>query len=218
MATKNKKEIRAANNMENKTNNKINCSSFLKDFAQIVKDMKSFDTKREWVINRGREILKTSKQAIYCIHRNDKNNASALINKNKKEIGDIKKVINNNLQLKRIMSSSLQEFVEAVCIYEFVYNKKVSALNEFSEMDIDSEDYLLGVCDFTGELSRRAVISSINKQYGEVARIKEAIEIMFGEFLKLDLRNEELRRKMDSIKWNLNKVEGLLYDITMKER
>ncbi|MBT7927970.1 hypothetical protein HN695_06565, partial [Candidatus Woesearchaeota archaeon] len=33
----------------------------------------------------------------------------------------------------------------------------------------------------------------------------------------MDLRNGELRKKSDAIKWNLKKIEDILYDISMKK-
>jgi hypothetical protein len=34
--------------------------------------------------------------------------------------------------------------------------------------------------------------------------------------MKFDLRNGELRKKFDEIKWNLKKIEDIAYDIKMK--
>ena len=52
-----------------------------------------------------------------------------------------------------------------------------------------------------------------NKDPDEVVRIKDCVEEIFGEFLKIDLRNGTLRKKSDSIKWNLKKLEEIMYDI-----
>ena len=73
----------------------------------------------------------------------------------------------------------------------------------------------MGLCDLAGELARKAVTVA-NKDPKIVKRIKDIIEEIFGEFLKLNLRNGELRKKSDSLKWNLNKVEEILYDINKK--
>ena len=44
-------------------------------------------------------------------------------------------------------------------------------------------------------------------------KIKNFVEDVYGEFLKFDLRNGQLRKKSDSIKWNLKKLEEILYDL-----
>jgi predicted translin family RNA/ssDNA-binding protein len=74
----------------------------------------------------------------------------------------------------------------------------------------------LGICDLTGELTRRAV-SLVTKGKGkEVLVIKNFVEDIYGEFLKFDLRNGNLRKKYDSIKWNLKKLEEIMYDLSKK--
>ena len=83
-------------------------------------------------------------------------------------------------------------------------------------MKVDVEHYLLGLCDLTGELVRKAVNDIIRKKYGNALKIKELVEEIYGEFLKLDLRNNELRVKSDSIKYNLKKLEDIVYDLKIK--
>ncbi|GAG22250.1 unnamed protein product, partial [marine sediment metagenome] len=52
--------------------------------------------------------------------------------------------------------------------------------------------------------------------FKEALKIKAFVDEIYGEFLKFDLRNSELRRKSDSIKWNLKKLEDVIFDITLK--
>ena len=58
---------------------------------------------------------------------------------------------------------------------------------------------------------------SVNSQK-RAEKIKELVHDIYGEFLKLHLRNGELRKKSDAIKWNLKKLEEVMYDISMKGR
>ena len=113
-----------------------------------------------------------------------------------------------------IQKVALQEYVEALCYYEFVRSSKILTRDD---LRVDTEDYLMGLCDLTGELTRRMVFKTIEKNFDEVIKIKDLVEEIYGEFLKFDLRNGELRKKSDSIKWNLKKIEDVLYDINMKD-
>ena len=81
---------------------------------------------------------------------------------------------------------------------------------------MDAENYLLGVCDLTGELARRAIFSVVNENYKEVKKINEFVETIHNEFLDFELRNGEIRRKSDSIKWNLKKIEETMYDLKIR--
>ena len=44
------------------------------------------------------------------------------------------------------------------------------------------------------------------------------IDAIHGQLLQFDLRNGELRKKYDSIKYNLQKAENTLYDLTLNPR
>ena len=109
-----------------------------------------------------------------------------------------------------ISSVAFQEYVEAITYYEFVCEKNIST---HKHLGVDVESYLMGLCDLTGKLVRKAVDEAINKRFKEVERIRGFVDEIYGEFLKFDLRNGELRKKSDSIKWNLRKLEDLCLSI-----
>ena len=175
--------------------------------------MHNLDLKREEVIQTSRHIINLSKQIIYAAQRNDLKEAEISIKKIKEKIKKLKKInINSDTN---INSVAFQEYVEAISFYEFVKNKKIPAR---AALGVSAEDYLSGLCDLTGELVRKAIYDVIHKKFDEAARIKELVHDIYGEFLKLHLRNGELRKKSDSIKWNLKKLEEVMYDIEMKGR
>ena len=70
----------------------------------------------------------------------------------------------------------------------------------------------------TGELGRKAVHDAIKNDVDSCMKIKEVVEEIHGEFLKFNLRNGELRKKSDSIKWNLNKLEDLMLSLKLNKR
>lgn len=182
-----------------------------KDFQLIRKDISNADKQREIVIKESRDILKYSKHAIYAIHRNDMKNADSLLKKAAFKIKKLRKMKQSHST--NAFNSALQEYAEAFCYFGFVKNNKIPTRRE---LGIDFENYLLGICDLTGELGRRAVNSVIKKRYKEVIKIKEVVEDIYGEFLNFNLRNSELRKKSDSIKWNLKKIEDIVYDLNIK--
>jgi len=180
-----------------------------KDFIKIRKEMKDNDNKRESLIRDSRDILKLSKQIIYSIHRGDLKKAESL---SKKIKDDVKKLPSQdyNTGMKKV---ALQEFVEAIALLNFVKLNKVSSRKDFN---VNTEAYLCGICDLSGELLRLAVNAAINKNDKEVLKIKGVVEEIYGEFLQLDLRNGELRKKSDQIKWSLQKLEDMAYNISKK--
>lgn len=184
-----------------------------KEFDSIREEMHKIDLKREEVIQLSREIITVSKQIIYAAQRNDLKEAEDSIRKIKDKVKKLKKI--NIITDTNIHSVAFQEYVEAIAFYEFVKNKKIPTK---ASLGVSAEDYLSGLCDLTGELGRKAIYDVIHKKFDEAERIKELVHDIYGEFLKLHLRNGELRKKSDSIKWNLKKLEEVMYDISMKGR
>ena len=186
------------------------------ELKKIKQELVEFDKQRENTIFLARIILKASKSAIYSTHRADFKKAKKQLDEAESNIKKTEKLIKKIPKLRSvgIYSNALEEYVEAKCFYGFVKDKK---LPKASQLPVTSEEYLLGLCDFTGEMGRVAVILATNKKFKQVKQIKDVVEEIFGFFSSIDLRNGELRKKSDSIKWNLKKIEEVLYDIPMKK-
>ena len=184
------------------------------DFEEIRKEMEDFDKRRELTIQQSREIIRLSKLIIYATHRDDLGEAKKLIAQiktKKKELDKISKVPLDT----EMHNVAEQEYVEALCYYEFVESKKIPTK---SGLGVNTENYLSGLCDLTGELGRKAVADVINKKFEHALLIKELVDEIYGEFLKFNLRNSELRKKSDQIKWNLKKLEDIIFDVKIKGR
>jgi predicted translin family RNA/ssDNA-binding protein len=185
-----------------------------KIFAKLRKELEETDIEREKLIISSRPILKESKQAIYALHRDSIKEAKKGLDEAKKGIDLLRKIVKDNPTLgEGIYNSALQEYSEAISYYYFVTEDRLIS-NE--EIAVDAENYLLGICDLTGELARRAVFSVVNENYNEVKKIQEFAEIIHNEFLEFELRNGEIRKKSDSIKWNTKKIEEIMYDLKIR--
>ena len=186
-----------------------------KDFAEIRKTMDKIEVKRESIIRNSREIIGLSKQIIYALQRDDVKSAEKLvkdINAKIEKLRDIKIDFSIDTNISNV---AFQEYVEALCFYDFI---RFGKLPSHKTLKVSSEDYLMGICDLTGELCRKAIFEVIHKRFREAEKIKEIVNEIYGEFLKFNLRNGELRKKSDSIKWNLKKLEEIMYDVSIKGR
>jgi len=184
-----------------------------KDFSRMKKELNEFEEQREKLIKQSRDLLKDAKQAIYMTHRGELAKAEKVLKGFEKLNSEMQKIVKCNPKLDFLgaYSVAIQEYVEARAFLGFVRDRKIPAC---SKLKVQVEDYLLGLCDLTGELGRRAVHSAVKKDYAEVNRIQEAVEQIYGLFLEFNLRNGELRKKSDAIKWNLKKIEEIVYDIS----
>jgi predicted translin family RNA/ssDNA-binding protein len=187
------------------------------EFTRLVKEIEEYDAKREDLIKKSREILKLSKQIIYSVHRNEIAEADGLIDSMKKEMGSFGKIVKGHQKLlySGTFKITVQEYVEALAFYELIKNRR---LPRYSEVGVDPEFYLLGICDLTGEIVRKAINSAIKEDYKAVISFKEFVSELYGEFMKFDFSNGELRKKYDSIKYDLKKLEDLALELKLKGR
>jgi len=187
-----------------------------KDISRIKKEFETFEAKREEIIKKSRDALKASKRAISCLHSKNIKEADKLLKQAKSTILALNKTAKSpKLVTIGALYAAKEEYAEAVSYREFIKNSKLIPKSNIKE--IDNEDYLKGICDLTGELGRRAVVCTINKEFKEVYKIREFVDSIHTILLSFSLRNSELRKKYDSIKWNLKKIEDIVYDIKTKK-
>ncbi|MEM3126478.1 MAG: hypothetical protein QW331_00195 [Candidatus Woesearchaeota archaeon] len=188
-----------------------------KDFQEMQQELQKYDEKRELLIKKSRDILKLSKQVIYAVHRNELSEAANLLKNLEKEKNELNKISKHDPHMlsEGSFRIALQEYVEAALYYEFVKNEK---LPSHKKLDVDSEHFVMGLCDLTGELARRAVYLAGKNQTKNVVKIRDLIDEIYGELLKFDFRENEVRRKFDAIKYEINKIEELVLDLKLRKR
>lgn len=182
-----------------------------KDFLDARKDLESFDEARENQIRTCRDVIRISKKIIYAVHRDDFETA-------KQEIISIKETLarcgderlDNNM-----LTVAWQEYVEALCYYHVIADGRLPSR---ADLGASSNDYLLGLCDLCGELVRRAINSAAQGDVEMTKKMKDLVADIFAQFLQYDLRNSELRKKSDGLKYHLNKLEEILYDLSIHSR
>jgi len=181
------------------------------DFRSAKKAIDEFDTKREAQIRSCRDVIRISKKIIYAVHRDDLKTARLGI----KQIKQSLKAVGTTAYENNMVSVAWQEYVEAICYYYVVVDKKLPTRKQ---LGVKTQEYLLGLCDLCGELVRRAVNAAAKGDVDETLLIKSLVEDIFGLFLQFDLRNSELRKKSDGLKYHLNKLETVVYDLKVHKR
>ena len=184
------------------------------NFTKLQKDIQTYDSVRETLIKQSRVVLKLSKQIIYAVHRDEISQAAKLIKEieaNKKKLDTIAKH-NGKMACEGSYKVAIQEYVEAILYYNFVKTRKLV------ELKVVTEHFILGLADLPGELVRKAVFLAGKGQVAKVIKIKEEVDMIYGELLKFDFRNNDIRRKVDSVKYDLRKLEDLVLDLKLKGR
>ncbi|XP_030066027.1 translin [Microcaecilia unicolor] len=81
---------------------------------------------------------------------------------------------------------------------------------------LDIEDYLSGILTLASELSRLAVNSVTAGDYSRPLRISTFINELDSGFRLLNLKNDSLRKRYDGLKYDVKKVEEVVYDLSIR--
>jgi len=186
-----------------------------KDLKEMRDEFLQNDDYRELVIKKSRDVLKFSKQIIYAVHRDNIKEADKLVEAMNISLAELQKLVSKSKKLEDIGAYrvSVGEYVEAMLYYSYVKDKKILS---HSTLKVESEQYILGFIDLTGELVRKAVYLAGKGKYEQVVEIRDLVDEIYGELLTFDFRDNEFRKKFDSVKYDLKKLEDLVLELKLK--
>jgi predicted translin family RNA/ssDNA-binding protein len=187
------------------------------NLSNIKKEYESYDGKREKLIKQSRDVLKAAKQLTYSLHRGNTSESSKAEIQAKKEFDKLLliKDTHEKLQFEGSLNEASEEYAESMLYADFS-NKK--PLRTHEELLINQDQYIGALADLSGELVRKAASLVIKKKYDDVEEIYEFVSNLYKELLQFNFRNGMLRKKSDSVRWNMTKIEDLLYDIAIKAK
>ncbi|MGM5481029.1 MAG: translin family protein [Nanobdellota archaeon] len=189
------------------------------ELSTIKKILEADDENREKIIKISRDIIRPSKHAIHSLHREEYDKAKKLLDTARSSIEEAYKLIDKS-QFNTVgaFGAGVEEFVEATSYYLFLTEKRLPARNDLElSFEIPQDKYLLGLCDLPGELARKAVLYAIDDNKEGVTEIYTIIEQLVEALLQFDFRTGEYRKKIESVKYQLTKVQDILYDLHIKK-
>ncbi|VDC00772.1 unnamed protein product [Peniophora sp. CBMAI 1063] len=124
--------------------------------------------------------------------------------------------------------NSLRSAVYSAVFCEFLTNGTLLSLESTcDQLGIKSEwkdkfqlaveDYLHGVITLVNELSRLAINSVTLGDFEAPIKISFFVKDIFAGFTMLNLKNDLLRRRFDSLKYDLKKIEEVVYDVSLRK-
>jgi len=186
------------------------------DVKDLKEELASLSRGRIEVMKQAREVIKSSKTLIYSLHRGDEKAAAKYMVSIEGLRQKLDKTANSEkLRAYGMYGNAMQEYVEAATYYFYVKEGSIPASDD---LNVDAETYLMGLSDLTGELMRKAVNDMVGDDFKSAQTIKDTIEEIYGLMLSLDFDGGEARRKSDQVKWNLSKVEALIFDAKIRDR
>ncbi|MBU0762586.1 MAG: hypothetical protein KKD39_06130, partial [Candidatus Altiarchaeota archaeon] len=111
--------------------------------------------------------------------------------------------------------NAVQEYVEALAYY-FVIKK--GFIPTRGELGSDTETYLMGLSDLSGELMRKGINDAIKGMAKDTVKMRDVVDEIYGLILDLDLDGGEARRKTDQVKYALARLEDIVYDMKIRDK
>lgn len=183
-------------------------------FQKLQKEYIDYANARHEIIKISSDALRMSKQAIFALHRDEQKKAGDLILNVEKIFKELSEKFKRGkrLQYEGAYKAAVEEYVEAKLFHQFLKTQKIAVIQE---VKVNLEEYLGGLCDFTGELVRRAVKLVTQKNYEEIKKYAQVADQIISELIQFDL-TKILRNKYDQTIKNLKKLEEILYDLSLR--
>ncbi|KAJ3124427.1 succinate-CoA ligase, alpha subunit [Nowakowskiella sp. JEL0407] len=90
----------------------------------------------------------------------------------------------------------------------------VSLKGDVLQFHLNIEDLLHGYVSMSSELSRLAVSSVIRGDFDRPKRIAKFTGDLYSGLQMMNLKNDSLRKRFDSIKYDIKKIEEVVYDLS----
>ena len=179
---------------------------------------KTREKDKSGAFTHARIILRNSKKAISRLHYEDWKTAETLLAEAQASFGALRKTIAKNKKIKYegFVREGLEEFAEANLYLSFLKTNKPDLDKKIIDFVSDDPDVLIGgLCDFTGEATRRAVRIAGKERLTELVAISETVNQIIEGLLEIDLSGY-VRTKFDQAKRNAHKLEMMIYEIRIR--
>jgi translin len=185
-----------------------------KYFQAVRQELLNYATKRREVIKFAGDAQFLAKKTIFSLQGGNKKEAKISLSEAKKILMELSKKYKATADLfdEGSFKAALEEYVEAELFFSFVENKIIT---KAKDLKIDSDIYIGGLCDVPGEILRFAIKSATERNLAEVKRCYSAAEEIINEMVDMNLTGYN-RQKFDQAKQALNKLQQVVYEVSLK--
>ncbi|XP_017792198.1 PREDICTED: translin-associated protein X [Habropoda laboriosa] len=198
----------------------------------------------ERIVKIGRDVIIQSKRIIFLLHTIDKKSKVENVLQ-ESEMG-IQNVAQNLFRYiawelenqdpymyLKAYRNGLQEYVEAVTFYQYIYNANMESWVELEKIltyDVSEKStnktiqtlvtpfqFILGIADLTGELMRKCINNLATGDIASCYQTCNFVRSMYKGFLgSTSTSNKEIHRKLCTLRQSLHKVENVCYTIKVR--
>ncbi|EQL03464.1 Translin [Ophiocordyceps sinensis CO18] len=104
----------------------------------------------------------------------------------------------------------------SVCLLTSGGNPAPTNLKDRDAFHLTIEEYLLALIDLTQDLSRLATNAVTHGDFDLPMVISAFVKDLFAGFQLLNLKNDILRKRADAVKYDVKRVEDVVYDLSLR--
>lgn len=183
----------------------------------LAEESRRLEDARDRLIEASRQAIKHSKNAIYAAIREDLTAADAALAEVWNQVAALQAILAEAPELsgEEIAQVAEGEAVEAQIVVGFVRGEAIPHPHELPRR-VGFFAYVHGLFDATGELLRASTERLIKGDLAFAERAQGAIERVYLLGLELNLKRFDLRRKLDYVSGNLQKLTEFRFQASKK--
>ncbi|XP_050296812.1 translin [Anthonomus grandis grandis] len=112
--------------------------------------------------------------------------------------------------------AALIVFLEKGILIDQLTAAQILGVHGKQNIQLDLDDYLMGLLNLATELSRFAVNAVTLGDYQRPLQISKFVAELNAGFRLLNLKNDSLRKRFDVLKYDVKKIEEVVYDLTIR--
>ncbi|GBG30093.1 Translin [Hondaea fermentalgiana] len=143
----------------------------------------------------------------------DQDEGESASSKHKVLVKDLLEVCSPSVRNQGHVSMCLSAYVAFECFCHFVNTGVLLQRRTFPELT--STEYLMGTLRFADELETYAIGRGMSRDIVSVSVCSQMVKAMNAAFIQFNLRNGPLRRRYDSLKYRVRKMEDILYELSL---
>ncbi|KAL1502163.1 hypothetical protein ABEB36_007349 [Hypothenemus hampei] len=112
--------------------------------------------------------------------------------------------------------AALIVFLEKGVLIDQITAAEILGLHQKENVHLNLEDYLMGLLILATELARFAVNAVTLGDYNRPLQISKFVAELNAGFRLLNLKNDSLRKRFDALKYDVKKIEEVVYDLSIR--
>jgi len=183
----------------------------------LKKSLHTYAEKRRDVIKISGDALHLSKRAIFSMHRGDMKEAEI-------KLADAKALLQRiAVKFKKVPElltegsyhAGMEEYVEAALLHQFL--KTGTLGQELKGLEVPRDVFLAGLCDVPGELYRYAIRAATEHKLDVVNACNTMAQDIVESLTEFEF-TKYLRTKFDQAKQAVNKLEYVVYEVSLRSK